>query len=33
MRVDFTTREVPAVSLEVIERRVAAFEIFHMQLA
>ena len=33
IRVHFTTREVPAVALEVIERRVAAFEIFHMQMA
>jgi transposase-like protein len=33
IRLHFTTREVPAVALEVIERRVAAFEIFHMQMA
>ncbi len=33
IRVHFTTREVPAVALQVIERRVAAFEIFHMQMA
>jgi transposase-like protein len=33
MRVHFTTREVPAVALGVIERRLSAREIFHMQMA
>ena len=33
LRVHFTTREVPAVALGVIERRLSAGEIFHMQMA
>jgi hypothetical protein len=33
IRVHFTTREVPAVALGVIERRLSAHEIFHMQMA
>jgi hypothetical protein len=33
IRVHFTTREVPAVALGVIERRLSAREIFHMQMA
>lgn len=33
LRVHFTTREVPAVVLGVIERRLSAGEIFHMQMA
>lgn len=33
IRVHFTTREVPAVTLGVIERRLSAREIFHMQMA
>jgi hypothetical protein len=33
LRVHFTTREVPAVTLGVIERRLSAGEIFHMQMA
>jgi hypothetical protein len=32
IRVHFTTREVPAVALGVIERRLSAREIFHMQM-
>ena len=32
IRVHFTTREVPAVALGVIERRLSAWEIFHMQM-
>ena len=33
IRVHFTTREVPAVALGVIERRLSAREIFHIQMA
>jgi hypothetical protein len=33
LRVHFTTREVPAVALGVIERRLSAGEIFHIQMA
>ena len=33
LRVHFTTREVPAVALGVIERRLSVHEIFHMQMA
>ncbi len=33
LRVHFTTREVPAVALGVIERRLSVGEIFHMQMA
>jgi len=33
LRVHFTTREVPAVALGVLERRLSAGEIFHMQMA
>src|SRR5947209_11906380 len=33
LRVHFTTRDVPAVALGVIERRLSAGEIFHMQMA
>lgn len=33
IRLHFTTREVPAVALGVIERRLSAREIFHMQMA
>ena len=33
LRVHFTTREVPAVTLGVIARRLSAGEIFHMQMA
>jgi hypothetical protein len=33
IRVHFTTREVPAVTLGVIERRLSAREIFHLQMA
>lgn len=33
LRVHFTTREVPAVALGVIERRLSAGEIFHRQMA
>ena len=33
IRVHFTTREVPAVALGVLERRLSASEIFHIQMA
>jgi len=33
LRVHFTTREVPAVALGVIERRLSTHEIFHIQMA
>lgn len=33
IRVHFTTREVPAVALGVMERRLSAREIFHIQMA
>lgn len=33
IRVHFTTQEVPAVALGVIERRLSAYEMFHMQMA
>ena len=33
LRVHFTTREVPAVALGILERRLSVQEIFHMQMA
>ena len=33
LRIHFTTREVPAVALSVLERRLSVREVFHIQMA
>jgi hypothetical protein len=33
LRAHFTTREVPAVALGVLERRLSVREVFHIQMA